>query len=431
MPLALSRVLPALPLLLAAACGPATPAPGAAVSFMVFGDPAEHAAYQSLVAAFETEHPAIDIALIHIPGQSDYRQRLAADFAAGTPADVVLVNYRRYAELAAAGALTPLGPYLDRSTVISPADFFPEAIEPFRWEGVVTCIPQNLSSLVVYYNQDLFDAAGVPEPKAPYGYPAADWTWADFLRTAQALTLDTDGDGRTDQFGLGTEASLFRAAPFIWQAGGDVVDSRDKPTRLALDTPEAERALQWFVELQTVHHVVPSRVEEEAESSENRFLNGRTAMFLNSRRGVPTYREIEGFRWDVAALPHDSQRAGILHADGFCLAAAAQQKDAAWTFIEYANSPAGQTILAATGRTVPSLRSVAQSPAFLDSSQRPANSAAFLDGIPTIRAAPIMATWVQIENRAGEEIERAFYGEATLAEAIAAAQSRTLQYFEP
>jgi len=391
---------------------------------MVFGDPAEHAAYQSLVAAFETEHPAVDIELIHIPGQNDYRQRLAADFAAGTPADVVLINYRRYAELAAAGALRPLGPYLDASTVISPGDFFPEALEPFRWDGVVTCIPQNLSSLVVYYNQSLFDAAGVP-------FPAADWTWADFLRTAQALTLDTDGDGVTDQFGLGTEANLFRAAPFIWQAGGDVVDNRDHPTRLTLDTPEATRALQWFVELQTLHHVVPSRVEEEAESSENRFLNGRTAMYLNSRRGVPTYREIEGFNWDVAALPRDAQRAGILHADGFCLATAADEPDAAWTFIEFANSPAGQTILAASGRTVPSLRSVAQSPAFLDSSQRPANSAAFLDGIPSIRATPIMATWVQIENRAGEEIERAFYGEATLAEAIAAAESRTLPYFAP
>ena len=42
------------------------------------------------------------------------------------------------------------------------------------------CLPQNLSSLVVYYNRDLFDAAGVP-------YPEAGWTWDDFLAAAKAL----------------------------------------------------------------------------------------------------------------------------------------------------------------------------------------------------------------------------------------------------
>ena len=44
-------------------------------------------------------------------------------------------------------------------------------------------IPQNLSSLVVYYNRDLFDAAGL-------AYPANNWTREDFLAVAQALTQD-------------------------------------------------------------------------------------------------------------------------------------------------------------------------------------------------------------------------------------------------
>ncbi len=57
MSLALRRGLPALLLALAAAWGGATPVPGAAVSFVVFGNSAEHAAYRSLVAAFEIEHP--------------------------------------------------------------------------------------------------------------------------------------------------------------------------------------------------------------------------------------------------------------------------------------------------------------------------------------------------------------------------------------
>ena len=59
--------------------------------------------------------PEIDVNLIYIPGQSDYRKRLGADFAAGTPADIMLINYRRYASFAVKGVLEPLGPYLEKS----------------------------------------------------------------------------------------------------------------------------------------------------------------------------------------------------------------------------------------------------------------------------------------------------------------------------
>ena len=186
------------------------------VSFMVFGDPAELAAYESLTAAFEEAHPEIEVELIHIPSASDYRARLGVDFAAGDPADVVLINYRRYAPFAAMGALEPLAPYLRQSEVISERDFFKVATDPFKWRGQLMCIPQNISSLVVYYNRALFDAAGL-------AYPADDWTWDEFLATAQALTLDLDGDGDTDQYGLGTEASIFRLAPFVWGNGGELV----------------------------------------------------------------------------------------------------------------------------------------------------------------------------------------------------------------
>ena len=401
-------------------CTPA--APPAAISFMIFGDVAEKVAYQQLVAAFKAKQPALNVELIHIPSQSDYRKRLGIDFAAGTPADVVLINYRRYAAYAAQGALEPLGPYLDRSSLLKAEDFYPETLAPFRWQGTLACIPQNLSSLVVYYNKALFDQAGLL-------YPASGWSWDDFLATAKALTRDLDGDGQSDQHGLGTEASLFRVAPFIWQNGGELVDNPAAPTALALDTPAAQEALQWFVNLQVKHHVVPSRVEEQSEASESRFLNGRLAMFLNSRRGVPTYRAIKGFDWDVAALPQGRQAAGILHADAYCMPAASKQKQAAWSFIEFANSVEGQTIIAGSGRTVPSLRAVAESPVFLDRSAKPYSSQVFLDTIPVIRGVPIMASWADIEDTVGKEIERAYYGDVSVAEATAAATKATQGFF--
>jgi multiple sugar transport system substrate-binding protein len=404
--------------------GAGAQAPADRISFMVFGDAAERAAYELLVAGYTRRRPQAQIALVHVPGQGDYRKRLGVDFAAGTPADIVLLNYRRYAAFAAKGALEPLGPYLARSTVIRETDFYPQAMEPYRWHGTLMCIPQNLSSLVVYYNRDLFDRHGVSPP-------TDDWTWDDFLHAAKALTRDTKGSGRIDQYGLGTEVSLFRLAPFVWQNGGELVDRTAAPTRLALDSPAAREAVQWFVELQTWHRVVPDAVEEKAESSESRFLNGRLGMFLNSRRGVPTYRTITSFDWDVVALPRRRQRAGILHADAYCMPKAAKNKAETWAFIEYANSPDGQRTIAASGRTVPSLRQVAESPAFLDPGSRPRSSRVFLSEIPYIRAVPVTGGWADVEDLAGEELARAYYGRASVDDILATAVRRATGFFAP
>ena len=396
--------------------------PATLVSFMISGDPAERIAYETLVNAFEEQYPDIHIEVTHIPSPRDYRTRLVTDFAAGTPPDVTLMNYRRYASFAANNLLEPLSPFLAESDLVNPEAFFPVTIEAFTWRGQIMCIPQNISSLVVYYNEDLFDEAGVD-------YPADDWSWHDFVETARSLTVDMDGDGRIDQYGLGVEPSLFRLAPFVWQNSDVIVDSDVTPSHMTLTRPNAEEAFAWFVDLRQVHKVVPDRVEEEAIDSESRFVAGTTAMFLNSRRGTPAYREIEAFVWDVAPLPQGERTAGILHSDGYCLSAVAQNKEAAWAFIEFANSEEGQTIIAGSGRTVPSRISVAESEAFLNPNLSPSRSYVFVDNADTLRRVPVMSTWQEVEGVASEEIERAFYGDISVAEAASLITQRTNEYF--
>ncbi|HEU5099324.1 MAG TPA: sugar ABC transporter substrate-binding protein [Roseiflexaceae bacterium] len=416
-----------------AACGqtaPAAPtgateAPSVAsgkVSFMVFGDPAEKAAYAMLVDEFKKRNSAIEVELVHIPDQADYRKRLAADIAAGTPADVLLINYRRLGAFAAKGLIEPLGPYLAQSKLMKEGDYYTEALAAFRWQGTLMCIPQNVSSLVVYYNKQLFDQAGI-------SYPQAGWTWDDFVKTAQALTKDTNGDGTIDQYGLASEIEAIRLAPFIWQNGGDLVDNATSPKRLALGTPEARAAFQWFVDLQVKHHVLPDAAAAKSESSDSRFLNGRLGMLLNSRRVVPTLREISSFDWDVAPLPQSEQSVTVLHADAYCMPTASRNKPAAWAFIEFANAAEGQAIVAKTGRTVPSLKAVATSAAFLDPNVKPQHSQVFLDVVPQARALPILDTWADIEETITAELQRALYGEASVPEAVDAAERNTAPYF--
>ena len=402
---------------------PALAAPNTgSISFMIWGDPVEKKAYDSLITAFGQKHPEIKVELVYTPNQLSYLQRLAIDFAAGTPADVFLLNYRRYANYAAKGLFEPLDDYVAASKLVRTGDFYPEALRSYYWQGKLLAIPQNISSLVVYYNKSLFDEAGIP-------YPKDDWTWDQFIQTAKKLTKDTNGDGASDQYGLGTEAVFFRVAPFIWQNGGEIFDNPEAPTGLTLNAPATREAIEWFIDLSRKHRIVPDMFAEKAEPSVSRFLRGTMGMYFDSRRGVPIYRTIKSFDWDVAPLPRGKVPAGILHTDAFFMPKSSRNKSAAWTFIEYASTPEGQSILAATGRTVPSLKAIANSPAFLDPTRKPAHSQVFLDVIPHIRAVPVMENWPDIEGQVGEEVERCYHGLTTVDEAIRLATERTAGFF--
>ncbi|MDQ3514048.1 MAG: sugar ABC transporter substrate-binding protein [Chloroflexota bacterium] len=404
------------------------------VTFQTWGSAGELAAYEQVVEAFEVQYPNITVSLVHVPDQADHFAELRRGFASGTSSDVFLLNYRNVGPIAASGDLTPVGPRLRESAAIAEDDYFEPALDAFRYrDGELTCLPQNLSSLVVYYNHDLFEANRVT-------LPTAEWTWQQFLDAATALTKDLDADGVPDQYGLATEPSLIRAAPFVWQAGGELVDDIQQPTTLTLDTPEARAGLQYFLDLSVTNRVVPSRQANDEQAPVDRFVAGGAAMLLESRQAVPALREGAAFDWDVAPLPRGQTEAGMLHGAGFCMSARTIDQDAAWAFMEFAGGPNGQTILSQTGRIVPSLKSVASGPNFagvptgtgtpVAQGGGPANTAVFVDTIPTIRRVPTTSTWPEIENTLDVLLERAFYGEITLDQAVSLATELTAEPFQ-
>jgi multiple sugar transport system substrate-binding protein len=189
--------------------------------------------------------------------------------------------------------------------------------------------------------------------------------------------------------------------------------------------------MQWFVDLQVKHKVAPDAVQQSAEADEARFLNGRSAMFFESRRFTPTLREQHLFDFDVAALPGRKVRASILHSDAYLLTSASKNKAAAFAFMEYSNGPEGQPVIAATGRTVPSIKAVAETPTFLNPTEPPLSNRVFLEAIPIIRPTINIDTTEQIESIVNTEFRRAFLGQAPLADAIALMNSRTAELFKP
>lgn len=422
----LRMLLPLSLLVFAAACS-GTGQNAEPVTFMVSGEPEELAAYETLVAGFNEAHPDIEVQLIYVAGAKEFREKIATMFSANVPPDVFLFNFRRLGDYAASGALHPLGDLMDASPLLARSDFYPVPLDAFTYDGVLQCIPQNLSSPVIFYNQALFESAGLP-------YPEEGWSLDEFIATAQALTRDLDGDGAPDQWGFGTEVETIRLAPFLWGNGGDFFDDPDNPSRLTLGEPAGREAVQWFVDLQLVHHVVPDIVAETAQSSEDRFLNGSVAMLMSSRVSVPALRTITAFTWDAAPLPIGDAPASVLHSDGFCMSAKAAEDQAhaekVWTFIEYSLSMAGQELLAETGRTVPSLIAVAESEAFLESSP-PANNQIWLDATEHMRAFPMQPGWNTFEELLSKELQRVYFGDSTVDEFLAKAADLAEPLIEP
>ncbi|MBA3450196.1 MAG: sugar ABC transporter substrate-binding protein [Chloroflexia bacterium] len=416
---------------------------GRSVRFAFFGADAEQRAYQQLVAAFEAAHPDITIepagfdsgdaslrldTLLSQPDRpwllrgGPYQSWLWSALASPTAPDVFVLSYQRFPAYAARGILEPLGDHLHSSTALDATDMYPAALDAFRSGDVagdgLGAIPLNASSLAVYYNADLFAKRGV-------ALPTADWSWEAFASAAEALTFDRDRDGAIGVHGLAIEPRLSRSAAFVWGAGGDLIDDPVQPTRLTLDTPETQNGLRWFAELGPAgRNVTPTSAQAREVNDLARFASGRAAMFVHTRRVVPILREARGLNWDVAPLPLGKAPANVLHSDGLCLHAAARDKEAAWTFIEFAAGPAGQAALAMTGRTVPSLRTIAESDAFLRGTSlplqfgekllglAPARARVFLDNIPLARRIPAMATLPAVEGMFDSAFKQAFYVDA-------------------
>jgi multiple sugar transport system substrate-binding protein len=380
-----------------AGCGDDGGGGGGPIRFQLFGDPEELTTYRELLRAYETESGE-RVQLVPVPDREAHLTRLTTAFAGGRPPDVFLINHRN------------LGGFANRAVEpvagVDTSGFFRVPLQAFTVDGRLQCVPQNVSNLVVYYNADRFRRAGVPLPRRG-------WTYGDMVAAARRL-------GRGS---IGIEPSLIRAAPFVWSAGGELVDDEDAPTRFALDTPPARRGLQRLLDLRSTG-LAPTAEQAASRDIQARFLDGELAMLFGSRRETPTLRTIDEFTWDVAPFPTIGRPVTVLHTDGFCVARGGDV-DAARRFVAFASGPRGQQILARGGRTVPSLRRVAESRAFLDPEAAPRSSRVFLDQVRVLRRLPTTRNWTEIEDRVDKALESAFYGRISLDELLERIESET------
>jgi len=288
------------------ACGPAatpTPVPPTPAPVVLkywypeFGDPNFDKFVEGQVAAFEAANPGIKVEISRAPFEA-YDDKVKTATAAGAGPDVFDVDIGAIASYALEGFLTPLDEYLPAGTM---DDFVPAAKRAITIGGKVYGLPVEINNLQLFYNKDLFKAAGLDPEKPPK-------TWDEMLNYAQKLTVDKDKDGRIDQFGieLPTEPDewfMFVLYPFITGAGGAVIDAQGN---VVFDSDAAAEGLQFWADLFAKHKVAPSQQFMGVVGKQVGFESGVSAMTISGPWNLPVYANLEqtaGLHWGVAPFP--------------------------------------------------------------------------------------------------------------------------------
>jgi multiple sugar transport system substrate-binding protein len=122
------------------------------------------------------------------------------------------------------------------------ADFYPVSLMPVTEDGKTYGVPKNVVAMVLVYNSEIFKNAGIPNPPK---------TWKEFREIAKKLTMDTDGDGKVDQWGvtlvLAKACFDLRFSVVLRGHGGDFLTPDWRHSNL--NTPEAKEAFNMVVDM--------------------------------------------------------------------------------------------------------------------------------------------------------------------------------------
>lgn len=365
--------------------------------------------WEKIVQQFEANNPGIKINMLNIPRQ--YMSKIQTMIGGGSPPDLMLMSPMQLQEFVARGVILNLQDWYEKSEKIHRDDIYPELLRAnrYRYSGNLHAMPVNCSPTVLYYNRDLFDAAGV-------SYPDESWTWETFLRAAQELTRDTDGDGRLDQYGCLALAPWLMRYCLLWQNGARLLN--EEGTECLLDRPEAIEAIQWMVDLINKYRVAPSLSEtrEQEGGSGEMFMSGKVAMYGHVRSLIRSFREIEKFQWGIAPLPRGRQRATVLNTVCLMILRTTRYPEAAWKFVEYLASREAQIYFVREAYDLSILKglnaAVLGDVALLGSE----DNKVFLDAMSYARTMPQIKHYSEFFDAMGRELELAFLGKVSAAE---------------
>lgn len=302
-----------------------------------------------LLAPLAGAHGASTLQIWAVPGQDGYTELMAKEFGkqhpdvtidirkvafadindealravmSGTGPDLIPVDNPNTAMFASKNALLDLTPYLEKSKVIDVKQIYPGPLQNASWAGKVYAMPRGANTLALYYNEDMFKAAGLDPNKPPQ-------TWDELYATAKKLNNPAKGVYGLAFSALGTEEGTFQFLPFVQAAGADWNKLND---------PGAVRAVEFWRKLLDEKLASPDTVSRSQSEAAATFVNGNAAMDISGPWELPGFEKNAKFKWRVALLP--AEKAGGLHASALgeqnhAILRSAKNPAVAFQFLEY------------------------------------------------------------------------------------------------
>ncbi|MCL2864060.1 MAG: sugar ABC transporter substrate-binding protein [Lachnospiraceae bacterium] len=300
------------------------------------------------IADLFTEETGIPVEISVVPW-GEYWTMLEAAAAGGDLPDVMWMHSNEIQRYMDNGMLMNLNDMIAASDLLDMSAFPAGLVELYQDNGNQYGIPKDIDTIALWYNIEMFDAAGVDTP-------TEDWTWEDFYEAAVALTDADNGIWGTSWAPGDNQVGYWNV---IYSFGGYVIN--DAQDASGFDNPETIRAMEFTERL--VRNAMPP-VEIQAENEKSvLFGAGSIAMTTEGAWMIPAFKENEAFHENVgvAMLPVDAvtgRRASIENGLGWSVAANTDMAEEAMALVEWFGSEAMQRMQAELGVTMAAFEGV-------------------------------------------------------------------------
>jgi len=287
-----------------------------------------------MVADFHHENPDIRIKPIYAGTYQDSITKALTAHRGGNPPQLAVLLSTDMFTLIDEDAIVPIDTLLnsdeDKQWL---GGFYDAFMQNSRAEGHVWGIPFQRSTIVMYYNKNMFKQAGLDPDKAP-------GTWAELVDAAKKLTR-RDAAGNVTQWGVSIPSTGF--GYWMFQAlttPNDTLLMNQEGTEVYFDKPAVVEALQYWYDLTDKHQVMPSGTIDWGTTPKD-FLEQKVAIIWTTTGNLTNLRTNASFPFGVAMMPHAKRGGSPTGGGNFYIFknATPEQQRAALRFAKWATQP--------------------------------------------------------------------------------------------
>ncbi|MDR3174506.1 MAG: sugar ABC transporter substrate-binding protein [Treponema sp.] len=271
------------------------------VTYIGWGNEVEQETVQKTLDAFNSSQSRIWAT--YIPTPEDYMTKLNTMASSNSLPDAGMLGEDQVLRWAANDML------LDISNMFKAGEDQPLGTSTFLYQGKPVAYSLANETMLLYFNKDIFDKAGIPYP--PQRAENA-WTWNQFVDAAKKLTKDANGRSPGDN-GFNPENIVTYGAAFNYGAGFWPIFGKsngggwisDDGKQLLINSPETIEAAQAVADLYLKHHCVPNPTTGLGDGA-IAMLSGQVAMAVDGQWAIGlNYANAmkEGLNYSVAVLP--------------------------------------------------------------------------------------------------------------------------------